>query len=181
MSWMIKYWNKLLTADCMVLEVAGKFIYPIYKVGYTSLKKASDRIYYNEDISQCSSINVLLRDPVERFVSGVNEYSQQNDLPLEDTWDQIMNDKLVDRHFSPQLFWLFHLYKFYKKDINLLPFSAIKDFTDIHLWSQEEKGIHNTPVDVIDKFVDMDKHLLQHINQTHNLGKLIERYQHVLS
>jgi len=138
---------------------------------------AADKTYVNSHIAECKHIDVMIRDPSDRFVSGVNEYCRQNNLNVEETWKLVEQGKLVDRHFSPQYLWLLHLYKFYKGTVTILPFDHIKQITSVH----ERKGHINEPVPLLKSFLNVDHAIIEHYNETFELGKLIERYRNVLS
>jgi|TARA_R110002153_G_scaffold266459_1_gene429797 hypothetical protein len=138
---------------------------------------AADKTYVNSHIAKCKHIDVMIRDPGDRFVSGINEYSRQNNLNIEETWKLVEQGKLVDRHFAPQYMWLLHLYKFYKGTVTILPFDHIKQITSVH----ERKDDINKPVPLLKSFLNMDHAIVEHYNETFELGRLIERYRNVLS
>ena len=175
---MLTHWNKLLNTDCLVLGVGDKNVYPIFRNGYTTLMNVYDTQYINEDISKCGHIDVLIRDPEERFESGVNEYCFQNKVEFDEAFKLIQQGKLYDRHFTPQYIWLFHLSKFYKGEVTLRPFNYIKEITDVH-----RNSVHYEKKDVpaIAEFVDVDKHLMQHLNESTALIDIVKRYKNVLS
>ena len=120
---------------------------------------------------------MLVRDPAERFISGVNEVCRQNKLDVFNTWNLIAKDQFIDRHFTPQYLWLMHLYRFYKGNVKLRPFSHIKKLTKIH----ERKGEQKISVPLLQKFIDVDYRLLDMVGSTINLGTLIKRLGNVLS
>ena len=119
----------------------------------------------------------MIREPEERFVSGVNEYCRQNKLNVESTWKLINDGKVHDRHFTPQYVWLLHLYKFYKSFVTIRPFKHISNVTDVHLHKSESK----IEVPVCEQFVAVDRPLTKYYNETVNIGYLIKRYRHALS
>ena len=174
---MLTHWNKLLNTDCTVVDIGPHTVYPIFRVGSSSLMLAADKTYVNSHIAKCKHIDVMIRDPGDRFVSGINEYSRQNNLNIEETWKLVEQGKLVDRHFAPQYMWLLHLYKFYKGTVTILPFDHIKQITSVH----ERKDDINKPVPLIKSFLNMDHAIVEHYNETFELGRLIERYRNVLS
>ena len=174
---MLTQWNKLLNTDCTVVDIGPHTVYPIFRVGSTSLMNAADKTYVNSHIAECKHIDVMIRDPGDRFVSGINEYSRQNNLNIEETWKLVEQGKLVDRHFAPQYMWLLHLYKFYKGTVTILPFDHIKQITSVH----ERKDDINKPVPLLKSFLNMDHAIVEHYNETFELGRLIERYRNVLS
>ncbi len=175
---MLKHWNDLLTTDCIVIEVGPHTVYPIFKNGSTSLMAVADKTYVNKQIANCNNINILLRDPEERFVSGINEYCKQNNLDVKETWELVYDDKIINRHFAPQWLWLFHLYKFYRGEVILKPFKTINDYCKIHM-NKEKK---QTDVALIKQFVEVDYELIEnHLNKPILLEKLIRKYKNVLS
>ena len=174
---MLTHWNKLLNTDCTVVDIGPHTVYPIFRVGFTTLSSVCERKYVNKQIAECKHIDVMIRDPGDRFVSGINEYSRQNNLDVEETWKLVEQGKLVDRHFAPQYMWLLHLYKFYKGTVTILPFDHIKQITSVH----ERKDDINKPVPLLKLFLNVDYAIIEHYNETFELGKLIERYRNVLS
>jgi hypothetical protein len=175
---MLKHWRQLLNTDCTVVKVGAYTVYPILRVGSTSLNLASDEKYINQEIAKCDHIDVLLRDPRERFVSGLNEYCKQHNLDVNDTWQEVAGGHLIDRHFAPQFVHLLHLYKFYKGIVTLRPFQFIEKITSVH-----ERGYNfkKTKVDPITSFVEIDYRLLESCNRPIQLGNLIEEHIHALS
>jgi hypothetical protein len=175
---MLKHWDKLLATDCCVLGIKDYTIYPIFRVGSTSLKAASDRVYVNEDIRSCKHINVMLRDPGERFISGLNEYSRIHSMDIKETWHLVKQGKLIDRHFSPQYIWLLHLYKFYRGEVTLRSFDFINNITDIH---RRKDSTTKKKIPVLKEYIKIDQRIMKHIGQRLEIGKIIEEHIHVLS
>jgi hypothetical protein len=174
---MLAHWNKLLNTDCTVVDIGPHTVYPIFRVGSTTLSSVCERKYVNKQIAECKHIDVMIRNPGDRFVSGINEYSRLNNLDVKETWNLVEQGKLVDRHFAPQYMWLLHLYKFYKGTVTILPFDHIKQITSVH----ERKDDINEPVPLLKSFLNADYAIIEHYNETVELGRLIERYRNVLS
>ena len=175
---MLTHWDKLLNTDCTVVNVGEHTVYPIFRNGYSSLMSVANRTYVNEKIADCKHIDILIRDPGDRFISGLNEYCNRNTLDVKQTWQLVEQDKLVDRHFAPQYMWLFHLYKFYKGTVTLKPFSFIKKITKTHINKYRTEKV---PVALLKSFVDVDYELIKNYNDSMELGELIKRYRNVLS
>ena len=175
---MLRHWKKILADKCTVVEINGKVILPIFKVGSTSLRYVADRTYSNNEISKCDHIYVLIRDPGERFVSGLNEYCQQNNLDVKESWRLVEQGILIDKHFAPQYLWLLHLYKFYKGTVTLRPFTSLNAFTSVHKKKSEERKTH---VPLIKNFVDVDYALAKYYNKTIRLSEIVRKYKNVLS
>jgi hypothetical protein len=75
---MLKHWANLLNTDCRVYALGDNFVYPIMRNGSNSLRAVVGREYVNHEINKCENILVFLRDPADRFISGLNEYCKQN-------------------------------------------------------------------------------------------------------
>lgn len=174
---MLTHWNKLFNTDCIVIDTGSHTVYPIYRVGYTSLMSDADRTYTNKQISKCEHINIVIRNPNDRFVSGINEYCNQNRLDIKKTWELIKQEKLIDRHFAPQYIWLVHLYKFYKGRVTLKPFEYISEITQQHLRANESRQ----HVEPIERFINVDLALMKDLHKTVLLGDMIRKHKNVLS
>jgi len=174
---MLTHWNNLLNTDCTVVDIGHHTVYPMFRVGYTSLLADADRTYINEQISNCEHIDILIRDPRDRFVSGINEYCRQNKLDIEGIMKLVEKGMLVDRHFAPQYLWLLHLYKFYKGSVTLKPFDYISKITQLHL----RAGETHRHVEPIDQFVNVDLNLMNDLHKTVSLEDIIRKHKNVLS
>jgi hypothetical protein len=92
--------------------------------------------------SQLSSImdpvQVFVRDPRSRFVSGVNTYLQHlqaegNDLDQHTTLYFVNRYLFLNRHFAPQFFWLLNLARHVPNvQVSLCDLSEISQLTDRH-------------------------------------------------
>jgi hypothetical protein len=110
--------------SCEVIEIVPSqhYVYPIFKNGSTSIHKTQQLTnwvsVYNQDIGKIQQpITVYLRDPKQRFISGLNTFVQhyQRDWPHLDT-DTVLhfaeNYLWLNRHFCPQFFWLINLARY---------------------------------------------------------------------
>jgi len=163
----------------MVVSIGKKIVYPIFRVGSTSLVYSCDRKYFNKEISKFENIVVLLRDPLERFVSGLNKYCWQNKLDIDETWREVEQGRLMDRHFAPQYTWLLHLNIFHHGTVTLMPFKHIDRITNLHKIRDKEK--QKQKVVSIPNLVDVDYQLIARIGQTVNLDELIKDCRNALS
>jgi hypothetical protein len=163
----------------MVVKIDKKIVYPIFRVGSTSLIYSCDRKYFNREISDLKNIIVLLRDPRERFVSGLNKYCWKNKLDVDETWQEVQQGRLVDRHFAPQYTWLLHLNIFHHGTVTLMPFTHIHKITDLHKIRDKDK--QKQQVVSIPDFIDVDYRLIARIGQTVNLDELIKDCRNALS
>jgi hypothetical protein len=194
---MFKNWTKILTADCEVLKIASDiFVYPIYKNGRSSCmmyaEQNKSQIFKNREIQKLGYIYVFLRDPEERFISGVHTYLEFNEIKNR---NRVLKDiekfKTYDRHFVPQLFWLLHLYKFYRGCLllrpitdlyKLLPNRDVPKFKNKKLAKPTKKQIAQIRQINFEHYVDMDKELIAYsMNKDILIENLIKKFAYVLS
>ena len=175
---MLTHWNRLLNTACKVYELGDNFVYPIMRNGSSSLRSVAGRKYTNEEIHKCKDIVVFLRDPADRFVSGLNEYCRQNNVDLTQTWKSVKQGKFIDRHFSPQWIWLLHLSKFHKGKVSL---KLVKDLITYCKVRLHQSKNNDTDVTLLDDFVRADQELMKHVGQTIDLKTLVRKCKNVLS
>lgn len=175
---MLTHWNKLLNTDCEVYELGENFVYPIMRNGSTSLKEVGGRKYTNHEIDQCQNILVFIRDPADRFISGINKYSRRIKADLGQVYRLVEQGRLIDRHFSPQWIWLLHLSKYYKGMVSLLSFEEIGSYCKKHLNKSENKITNIKP---ISNYVKADHELLKHLGKTVDIKLLMRKCKNALS
>jgi hypothetical protein len=116
---------------CEVIEIepSQRYIYPIYKNGRSSILRYSHinncKTLINEQISRLNNINIILRNPLDRFISGVNTFvwNTLKDHPNLDTKTILYfaeNYLFLNRHYAPQLTWLINLSKYCHEDAKLI-------------------------------------------------------------
>jgi len=174
---MLRHYQDYLRAKCEVVSIGGIYVYPIFRVGYTSLMADADMVFTDIEIDNCPAITVLLRNPNDRFISGINEYCRQKNKGIKDVYAKVQKGKLVDRHFMPQYFWLLHLYTYYKGAVILKPFEYISEITQRHHRANES----HQHVEPIDRYTKVDRYLLNNVNSRVSLQHLIRKYKDVLS
>ncbi len=198
---MLTHWTNLIKTDCKVVRIGEDYIYPIFKCGSTTLFVNADHILVNEELQNLSTIKVILRDPEERFIAGVNKYCDDNNVAIEDVVQQIKKERVADEHFVPQWVWLFHLYRFYKGNVSILPMSQL----DKYIKQKHNKNLKNfpkewkkavgkrvgharnineekKPVPIINEFVSNDKEIIKNfMHKEVNLKTIVKDYRHVLS
>ena len=114
----ILYPNKV---EVIHFEDHGKYIYPIFKNGRTSIQHAKESNNYksvvNEQIQKIDSVDIFLRDPRDRLISGIETYLWWN--AKERPWldrttiiHQLAEGIITDRHCLPQINWIFSLARF---------------------------------------------------------------------
>lgn len=134
---MLNVWSKLYLADCEVIKFSKDLnIYPIFKNGRSSLILHAEQnhipILKNREITKLNEITIYIRDPIERFISGVHTFFYFNKLEFNtENLKKINNHTFIDRHFMPHAFWLFHLFKYYKNKIILKDVNEVFDLVKL--------------------------------------------------
>ena len=170
---MLSYLDCIIFPDrCEVIEVvpSQRYVFPIFKNASSSLyyqaKQSDWRIIFNEQIKKVKHIEVVLRDPQQRLVSGFNTFVQYTirDNPELDRDTVIWFAKkylFLDRHYCPQFLWLVSLARYLSPDA-VLTFKSMTDIADI-------TQAHESPPAV----QEITQEVLKHIDSIPN----IEMYQ----
>jgi hypothetical protein len=143
---MLSHLDRILFPDrCEVIEVipSQRYVYPIFKNASSSLffqaKKNKWKIKINDQIKKLPQIEVILRDPQQRLISGLNTYVQHmmRDNPALDQSTVLWfakNYLYLNRHYCPQFFWLVNLARYLSPNTNLtfLSMDDIETITTVH-------------------------------------------------
>jgi hypothetical protein len=124
--------NIIFPDRCDVLEIvpSQRYVYPIYKNGSSSLYESGFRLVEHDELKDISVIDVYVRNPYDRFVSGVNSYLQYNSgLDRATALYFITNYLFLNRHFCPQFHWLVNLQRFTKAKIRINPLDSLAEIT----------------------------------------------------
>lgn len=121
----ILYPNRVEVYD---FHEVNKFVYPIFKCGKTTIESvANDRGFkkvINEQIKKLTEIDVFIRNPRERYISGVKSYiywlRQDNpDIDLSTVIYYLKQGIILDRHFLPQVSWIINLARYLDPEAKL--------------------------------------------------------------
>lgn len=176
---MLSYLDPIIFPDdCEVLELSdNRYIYPIYKNGSSSLHQMNLRRVNSFD--NIAVIDVLIREPKQRFLSGVSTYLNN----LDDSLDKdtalyfVKNYLFLNRHFCPQFYWLVNLRRFTKSKIRLLPFESINNITNINQNKSPENytDLDKYFGDKVEFYLQLDKVLYYDlINQTVSFEQILD-------
>ena len=118
---MLSHLDSIIFPDrCEVIEVipTQRYVYPIYKNGQSSLMIATKQnnwnIFLNEKIKKINSIDVFVRDPIERLASGISSFIQATvrdhpDLDVDTAFWFAKRYKFLNTHYLPQFHWVANL------------------------------------------------------------------------
>jgi hypothetical protein len=194
---MLSHLDSIIFPDrCEVIEIAPsqRYVYPIFKNGSSSLyqhvNKYKCRILINEQIKKLSSIDIFLRDPQERFNSGINTFIQMTlrDHPGLDrhtvSWFA-QNYLFLNRHYAPQFLWLVNLARYTNPDakLNFLSVDQLKQVTDINVKPggispiSEELGNQVSDIPNNQMYQRIDQILINCIGQSVQFNQLIQYIQ----
>ena len=144
---MLSHLDRIIFPDrCEVREIISsqRYIYVIFKNGHSSINvsRTTDpqRIHINQQILKLNSIDVIIRNPKDRLISGINTFIQHTlrDNPSLDPstveWFAL-NYLSLDRHYASQFAWLLNLARYLNPvaKLNLLPMATIGELTGKNL------------------------------------------------
>ena len=144
---MLDYQGKILFPDDIeVLEMIPQcqFVYQIFKNGSSSLHRTPHRVVDKQELSTIENITVFVRNPHERFLSGVQTYIHKlgKKYDPETVLHLISQNLYLNRHFCPQLYWILNLRRFTSATLNIFPISELSTVTDY----KENTSIFNVEI-----------------------------------
>lgn len=147
--------NIIFPDRCDVLEIvpSQRYIYPIFKNASSSLMNSGFRLLSQDELSRIDNVEVLVRNPYDRFLSGVQTYLDKLDPSLDqDTALHFVENHLfLNRHFVPQFHWLVNLQRYTKATITLRPLHYVETLTDVKI----NQSIHD--IELAERFAENSK------------------------
>jgi len=133
--------TELFPTKCEVVEMPlhNQWVYLIQKNGSSSLRIQQSRdnlaVFTNDEISALDYVDVYIRNPRARYVSGINTYLQhlQRDHPELDYSTAFWfarRYKFLNTHYLPQFHWVANISK-YLRDDTLIRFRNFQTFGNI--------------------------------------------------
>jgi hypothetical protein len=125
--------------EVVAMPLHNQWVYLIQKNGNSSLRIQQSRdnlaVFTNDEISALDYVDVYIRNPRARYVSGVNTYLQhlQRDHPELDYSTAFWfarRYKFLNTHYLPQFYWLANLSKYLHNDAKIR-FRDFKNFSQI--------------------------------------------------
>lgn len=151
---MLSYIDPILFPDqCRVYEVEpGRFVYPIFKNGSSSLTHSARMISYPE-LKNVQTVEVFLRDPFERYVSGVQTYLRNlsSDYDRSTMLKVIGNFLFLNRHFALQFHWLVNFARHSQAWIH------IRHINDLHTATEHTLNVLARDQSLVEYFQNNDK------------------------
>lgn len=189
---MFKNWTKLFTTDCCaILFINGDVIYPIFKNGQTSLfnyaKEKKLKVLKNQQLQDTKKIKVFLRDPLERFISGLHTVMELEKISnVAGFLKDVESFKTYNRHFVPQFYWLLHLSKYFKGVIEILDVDELYNMIPNRDGPRINKLDNNRKKQILSinnkTYVDIDYKLIgKYMGQIVNLEKIIKEFRNAVS
>ena len=168
--------------SCEVLEIVPSqlFVYPIFKNGSSSLTESAPTFGW-KTINECSisqiqsPITVFLRDPKERFISGVNTFLQHchrdyKDLDSRTILFFVEKYLFLNRHYAPQFFWLINLARYSQAPLKFQHINDISQLTShvtragVNPPTEEFlESIQNFPWNQLELYFFLDQLLIERI------------------
>ena len=128
--------NIIFPDRCDVLEIvpSQRYVYPIYKNGSSSLYSSGFRLVDHDELPNIPVVDIYVRNPYDRFVTGVNTFLQHNkDLDQATVLHFVNNYLFLNRHFCPQFHWLINLQRFTRAKIRINSIDTLSDITTLQV------------------------------------------------
>ena len=133
--------TELFPDCCEVVHIPlhNQWIYLIQKNGSSSLrikqKKSNLTLLTNNEIRSLDCIDVYIRNPRERYLSGVNTYLQfvlrdNPDLDFNTALWFVKRYKFLNTHYLPQFFWIANLSRYMRSDAKIR-FHTFDNFSSV--------------------------------------------------
>jgi len=189
-------YTELFPNQCEVVEMPlhTQWIYLIQKNGSSSLRGIARRdnlsVLVNQQLESLKFVDVYVRNPKDRYVSGVNTYLQhfQRDHPDLDPATAFWfakHYKFLNSHYLPQFYWLVNL----SKHIGVNTKIRLRNFQDkgsVAAWN-DKAGVE-PPDDqfmnrlfendkIIELYLFLDQILLDLIGNEFTWTELVEHYR----
>ena len=171
--------NILFPDRCEVLEVAPqRFVFPIHKNGSTSLHNSGFRVLEPDEVKQLEVVEVFVRDPIERYISGVSKFIDESGMDSFTVLHFVENYLFLNNHYAPQFYWLLNLQRFTQAKILLRPVSDLQTVTHLHD-NQSEKNKLVTVNDKVEFYMKLDQVLVgELLGRTVTFKQIVQTIKH---
>jgi len=181
---------------CEVVEIPlhHQWVYLIQKNGSSSLREQQQQdnlaMFVNDEIANLDYVDVYIRNPRARYISGVNTYLQflKRDHPELDyptAFWFAKRYKFLNTHYLPQFHWLANLARYLRSDA-LIRFRNFKNINSVTNFKSRagivppdrnfvDQLLANDPA--IESWIYLDQILLDLVGQEMTWVELLEHYQ----
>lgn len=152
----------------------NRVIYPIFKNGSSSLENTPGvRFVLHDEIKYIDTVEVYVREPFDRFISGVQSYLNYNpDLDRDTVLKLIREHLFLNRHFVPQFHWLLNLRRYGDPWLKIRHINELKDTTSL-TWNAltRDQSLIDYFADHLDLmfYLELDKPLIENF-----MGRVIK-------
>ena len=147
--------SELFPSECLVLEIVPntRYVYPIFKNGSTSLNNSGYKKLSLDQIAQIKTVEIYIRDPHKRFISGVQTYLSKLDSTMNKDTALFLIEKYLyfNRHFCPQLLWLVNFRRFSNANYTIKPIDQLCEITTL------QNNQSTVDIDLINRFSNNSK------------------------
>jgi hypothetical protein len=181
--------------EVVAMPLHNQWIYLIQKNGNTSLRYQQARdnlvVFANDQIRALDYVDVYIRNPRDRYVSGVNTYLQylQRDHPELDPSTAFWfakRYKFLNTHYLPQFHWLANLSRYLRSDakIRIKNFQDFSNVVDVRHQLKVKTATKDFATELlkndhnIELWLYLDQILLDLAGQEFTWAELLEHYQH---
>ena len=137
--------------EVVAMPLHNQWIFLIQKNGSSSLRLEQEQnnldVFCNEQISTLDFVDVYIRNPKARYVSGVNTYLQHllrdyPELDVETAFWFAKRYKFLNTHYLPQFHWLANLSRYLKLSAKI----RIRDFKELgKVTNFKDRALINPP------------------------------------
>jgi hypothetical protein len=176
---------------CEVIIMDNNPVYPIFKNGSSSLLRHAEaskhKILVNNQIQRLSKINIILREPEYRFLSGINSFifnlkKENPKLDLQTILYFAENYLFLNRHYAPQLSWLMNLNRFSNKNavFHLQGMEDLAKYTPLVVLPEEKNLLDSKTLDRLrtnihkEMYIRLDNVLLQLVGQKLTFKEIVQ-------
>ena len=175
--------NIIFPDRCDVLEIvpSQRYVYPIYKNGSSSLYKSGFRLMDHDELPTIPIVDIYVRNPYDRFVTGVNTFLQHNEnLDRATVLHFISNYLFLNRHFCSQFHWLVNLQRFTNAKIRINSIDSLTDITALTVNQSTDPLIDDTiSTDKLHFYLSIDKVLTEDLlGKTVPFKMIVQTIQH---
>lgn len=176
---------------CEVYEVPDtqRFVYPIFKNGSSSIVqygiRNGYRVLFNQQLSKLNLIHIIVRDPLERYLSGIKTFVHNTKVENPSLDESTIlwfaeNYLFLNRHYAPQLSWLINLNRYTKAKLKFCSMNDLHLFSPVHYIPPDElvltddvkKRLSNNKYN--DPFLKLDNLLLDFIGKEVYFQEILE-------